>query len=104
MLKVIMYSAQDCTIFKNPVAEQILESLQGCAIEGFENIYKVDQILYLKVREKIPFFQQQPMLVNFFTSNYDKKIVVEQMEKIDDEHMMNMMLLVEQINQDEPTR
>lgn len=99
--KVIMYSGQDCCIFKDLVAQQILDSIKGLSLKGLDNVYEVDQTMYLRVREKIPFFQEKPMLVNFFQANYTKKIVVEESQKLDDIHMMEMMLLVEKINNEE---
>ena len=94
----ILWSPQDCLVVSGIVAQQVIDCLKECESSGSENQYKVDQVLYLKVREKIEFFQERQMLVSFFVNNYEKKVIIEELFTISVAHFEEMMQLVQKIN------
>jgi len=100
MQKLIMYSAKEAVILKGLVAEDILKAVKGAHVEAeAQNVYLVSESLYMRIRVEIPFFQQQEMVANFFASNYQKLVIVEELlHDVSVQDIADKMDLVEMLN------
>jgi hypothetical protein len=76
---LFLTSQSEAIILSSPLAEQLAGALQGFQEEQTEmsNLFKINQQLFLRFKNLMPFYNQHSTLQAFFAENYDKKVMIE---------------------------